>query len=127
MGFELLDEFPPEEVARRAAERAVAMLASKPAPAGQMPVVIASGNGGGLFHESSGHGMEADLIAKEASVYTGKQGERIGDERFNGVDDATVEGGWGAHVLHEEGTPAHRTPLVAAGVCSNYLTDLIRA
>ena len=58
MGFDSLDEFPPEEVARRAAERAVAMLDSKPAPAGQMPVV-ASGNGGVLFHESSGHGMEA--------------------------------------------------------------------
>ena len=54
MGFELLDEFLPEEVARRAAERAVAMLDSKPALAGQMPVVIASGNGGVLFHESSG-------------------------------------------------------------------------
>src|SRR4030095_10332386 len=86
MGFELLDEFPPEEVARKAAGGAVPMLASKPAPAGQMPVVIASGNGGVLFHESSGHGMEADLIAKEASVYTGKQGQRIGGEGVNGGD-----------------------------------------
>jgi TldD protein len=127
MGFELLDEFPPEEVARKAAERAVAMLASRPAPAGQMPVVIASGNGGVLFHESSGHGMEADLIAKEASVYTGKQGQRIGDERFNGVDDATVEGGWGSFAFDDEGTPAQRTVLFEAGVCSDYLTDLIRA
>jgi TldD protein len=126
-GFELLDEFPPEEVARKAAERAVAMLASKPAPAGQMPVVIASGNGGVLFHESSGHGMEADLIAKEASVYTGKQGQRIGDERFNGVDDATVEGGWGSFAFDDEGTPAQRTVLFEAGVCTDYLTDLIRA
>jgi TldD protein len=127
MGFELLDQFPPEEVARRAAERAVAMLDSKPAPAGQMPVVIASGNGGVLFHESSGHGMEADLIAKEASVYTGKQGKRIGDERFNGVDDATVEGGWGSFAFDDEGTPAQRTVLFEAGVCTDYLTDLIRA
>src|SRR5512132_2189554 len=127
MGFELLDEFPPEEVARRAAERAVAMLASKPAPAGQMPVVIASGNGGVLFHESSGHGMEADLIAKEASVYTGKQGARIGDERFNGIDDATVEGAWGSFAFDDEGTPAQRTVLFEDGVCTDYLTDLIRA
>src|SRR5215218_886770 len=127
MGFELLDEFPPEEVARRAAERAVAMLDSKPAPAGQMPVVIASGNGGVLFHESSGHGMEADLIAKEASVYTGKQGKRIGDERFNGVDDATIEGAWGSFAFDDEGTPAQRTVLFEAGICTDYLTDLIRA
>jgi TldD protein len=126
-GFELLDEFPPELVAERAAARAVAMLASKPAPAGQMPVVIASGNGGVLFHESSGHGMEADLVAKEASVYFGKQGRKIGVDNFNGVDDATVEGGWGSFQFDDEGTPAQRTVLFAEGVCTDYLTDLIRA
>jgi TldD protein len=126
-GYELLDEFPPEEVARRAAGRAVAMLDSHPAPAGEMPVVIAAGNGGVLFHESSGHGMEADLIAKEASVYHGKQGQRIGVPEFNGVDDATVEGGWGSFQFDDEGTPAQRTVLFANGVCTDYLTDLIRA
>src|SRR6266540_1154568 len=126
-GYELLDQFPPEEVARRAATRAVAMLDSRPAPAGQMPVVIAAGNGGVLFHESSGHGMEADLVAKEASVYHGKQGQRIGVPEFNGVDDATVEGGWGSFQFDDEGTPAQRTVLFENGVCTDYLTDLIRA
>jgi TldD protein len=126
-GFELMDEFPPELVARKAAERAVAMLTSRPAPAGEMPVVIASGNGGVLFHESSGHGMEADLIAKEASVYHGRQGQRIGVQRFNGVDDATIEGAWGSYAFDDEGTPAQRTVLFENGVCTDYLTDLIRA
>src|SRR6266545_3731475 len=126
-GFELLEEFPPELVARKAAERAVAMLASRPAPAGEMPVVIASGNGGVLFHESSGHGMEADLVAKEASVYHGKQGKQIGVRRFNGVDDGTVEGAWGSFAFDDEGTPAQRTVLFENGVCTDYLTDLIRA
>ena len=127
MGFELLDEFPPELVAGRAAERAVAMLASRPAPAGEMAVVLAPGNGGTLFHESSGHGMEADLIAKDASVYTGKQGKQIGVATFNGVDDATVEGGYGSFAFDDEGTPAQRTVLFEGGVCTDYLTDLIRA
>jgi TldD protein len=127
MGFELLDEFPPELVARRAAERAVNMLGSRPAPAGEMPVVVASGNGGVLFHESSGHGMEADLVAKHASVYDGKRGRKIGVDGFNGIDDATVEGGWGSFAFDDEGTPAQRTVLFADGVCGDYLTDLIRA
>jgi TldD protein len=126
-GFELLDQFPPEEVAARAAQRAVAMLASQPAPAGEMPVVIAAGNGGVLFHESSGHGMEADLIAKEASVYRGKQGKLIGVPEFNGVDDATIEGAWGSFAFDDEGTAAQRTVLFEGGVCTDYLTDLIRA
>jgi len=127
MGFELLDEFTPEIVARRAAERAVNMLGSRPAPAGEMPVVVASGNGGVLFHESSGHGMEADLVAKHASVYEGKQGRKIGVDGFNGIDDATVEGGWGSFAFDDEGTPAQRTVLFADGVCTDYLTDLIRS
>ena len=127
MGFELLDQFPPEEVARRAAARAVAMLAAKPAPAGEMPVVVGSGNGGVLFHESSGHGMEADLVARGASVYQGKRGKRIGVPEFNGVDDATVVGGWGSFAFDDEGTPAQRTVLFEGGVCTDYLSDLIRA
>jgi TldD protein len=126
-GFELLERFPPEEIARAAAGRAVAMLASQPAPAGEMPVVIAAGNGGVLFHESSGHGMEADLIAKGASVYQGKQGSRIGVPEFNGIDDATVEGAWGSFAFDDEGTPAQRTVLFEGGVCTDYLTDLIRS
>jgi TldD protein len=126
-GFELLDEFPPELVARRAAERAVAMLRARPAPAGEMPVVVGAGNGGVLFHESSGHGMEADLIAKHASVYEGKQGKQIGVANFNGVDDATVGNAWGSFQFDDEGTPAQRTVLFDGGVCTDYLTDLIRA
>lgn len=126
-GFELLDEFPPELVARRAAGRAVAMLTARPAPAGEMPVVVGAGNGGVLFHESSGHGMEADLIAKHASVYDGKQGRKIGVSNFNGVDDATVANAWGSFQFDDEGTPAQRTVLFADGVCTDYMTDLIRA
>jgi TldD protein len=126
-GFELLEEFPPELVARRAAERAVSMLGAKPAPAGEMPVVVGAGNGGVLFHESSGHGMEADLVAKHASVYEGKRGKKIGVSSFNGVDDATVVNAWGSFQFDDEGTPAQRTVLFADGVCTDYLTDLIRA
>jgi TldD protein len=90
-------------------------------------VVVGSVNGGVLFHESSGHGMEADLVAKHASVYDGKQGKQIGVPNFNGVDDATIVNAWGSFQFDDEGTPAQRTVLFADGVCTDYLTDLIRA
>ena len=79
-GVEFLDAHPPRVTAQRAASRAVAMLGSIPAPAGEMPVVVANGCGGVLFHEAVGHPLEADAIDKEASVYRGRIGERCAIE-----------------------------------------------
>src|SRR5437870_1906366 len=50
-GVEFLDRHSPASVAETAARRAVTMLDSVPAPAGEMPVVLAPGMGGVLFHE----------------------------------------------------------------------------
>ncbi|MBW3602231.1 MAG: TldD/PmbA family protein [Actinobacteria bacterium] len=127
VGLELLDEHPPERVGRLAAQRAVEMLDAEPAPAGELAVVLGPGSGGVLFHEACGHGMEADLVARGASVYAGRRGERVGTAALTGVDDATVLGGWGSFGFDDEGTPAQRTVLFDDGVCTDYLTDRLRA
>jgi TldD protein len=127
VGHELFDDHPPEQVGRLAAERAVVLLDSIPAPAGQFPVVLGPGGGGVLFHEACGHGMEADIVAKGASVYAGKRGQLLGTPLFTGVDDATTPGGWGSFAFDDEGTPAQRTVLFDAGVCTDYLSDRLRA
>jgi TldD protein len=127
VGMELLDRFPPATVGERVARQAVHMLDSQPAPAGQLPVVLAAGSGGVLFHEACGHGMEADIVAKQASVYAGRQGEQIGTPLLTGVDDATDLGGWGSYSFDDEGTPAQRTVLFDKGVCTDYLSDRLRS
>lgn len=126
-GFELFDSHPPEKVGRLAAERAVAMLPARPAPAGEMTVVLAAGGGGVLFHEACGHGLEADLVAKQASVYGGRLGERIASPLLNGVDDATDVNAWGSFGFDDEGTPAQRTVLFSNGELGGYLSDRLRA
>jgi TldD protein len=127
VGHELFDQHPPEQVGRLAAERAVFMLDAVPAPSGQLPVVLAPGEGGVLFHEACGHGMEADHITKGASVYRDRQGDRMGSELVTGVDDASIPGGWGSYGLDDEGTSAQRTVLFDQGICTDYLTDRLRA
>ena len=127
VGHELLDAHPPEEVGAQAARKAVLMLDADPAPAEEMPVVLAAGSGGVLFHEACGHGMEADIVAKQASVYAGRRGEKIGSSLITGVDDATVVGAWGSFGLDDEGTPGQRTVLFDRGVCTDYLSDRLRA
>jgi TldD protein len=122
-GVELLAAHSPGEIGRKAAHMAVTMLDGVPAPAGEMAVVVGPAGGGVLFHEACGHGLEADTVGKEASVYRGRMGERLAATLVTGVDDATVSGEWGSFSFDEEGTPAQRTVLIEEGVLAGYLYD----
>ena len=126
-GAEYVDQFPPRDIASEAARQAVAMLDGVPAPAGELPVVIGPGGGGVLFHEACGHGLEADLIQKESSIYRGRIGELLATPLLNGVDDATVPNAWGSFSFDDEGWPSQRTTLFTEGVLQGYLYDRIRA
>ena len=126
-GVEFLDAHPPRATAERAAARAVTMLGSIPAPAGEMPVVLVNGCGGVLFHEAVGHPLEADAIDKEASVYRELVGTRCASELLDGVDDATVPNGWGSFDFDDEGEPGQRTVLFAGGELLGFLYDRLRA
>ena len=80
-----------------------------------MPVVIGPGGGGVLFHEACGHGLEADLVAKGASVFAGRIGERVADPRITLVDDGTMAEEWGCFAVDDEGSPAARNVLIEDG------------
>ncbi len=127
MGAELLDLHPPESVGRAAAERAVRLLDSVPSPAGEMTVVLNAGGGGVLFHEACGHGLEADSIVKDTTVYAKRKGEQVGSPLVFGVDDATVVNAWGSFGFDDEGAPAQRTVLFDAGVQTGEMSDRISA
>ena len=126
-GVEFIDANQPRATAEVAAKRAVTMLDSIPAPAGEMTVVLAPGMGGVLFHEAVGHPLEADAVDKEASVYRGLVGTTCASELINGVDDATIANGWGSFSFDDEGTPAQRTVLFTDGVLQSFLYDRLRA
>jgi len=126
VGFELFDDHPPEDVAGTAARRALVKLAARPAPSGTLPVVLAKGSGGVLFHEACGHGLEADLVAKGASVFAGRRGEQVASPLVTLVDDGTVSQQWGTSAIDDEGHPASRNVLIEDGVLTGYMRDLLR-
>ena len=126
-GLELFDRHPPERLGRAAAERALALLGAEPAPSGEVTVVLGPAAGGTLLHEACGHGMEADLVARGASVYAGRRGARLCPLPLTAVDDPTVPGGWGSFAADDEGIPARRTVMIAEGICAGFLTDRLHA
>ena len=127
MGFEMFARHGVEEMARAAAERARLKLKARPAPSGTMPVVIKHGTGGVLFHEACGHGLEADFIAKEYSVFTGKLGQQVASPLVTLVDDGTTGHEWGALAVDDEGHPTSRNVLIENGVLTDYMWDWARA
>ncbi len=127
LGFEIFDEVDPEEVARTAAERALTMLRARPAPRGKLPVVLRRGAGGVLFHEACGHGLEADLVDKDASVFRGHVGDLVASPLVTLVDDGTYGGEWGTYAIDDEGSPAQRNVLIENGVLTDYMWDFVRA
>ncbi|MBK5223872.1 MAG: TldD/PmbA family protein [Acidimicrobiia bacterium] len=127
VGFELFDIYDIEELAERAARRALTKLAAVPAPSGAMPVVIGKGGGGVLFHEACGHGLEADLVAKKASVFAGRRGEQVATPLVTLVDDGTMPDEWGYFAIDDEGRPAQRNVLIEDGVLTDYMWDHLRA
>jgi len=126
-GFEFFDDFDVEEAGRLAATRALTKLRARPAPSGTLPVVIKSGGGGVLFHEACGHGLEADLVGKRASVFAGRLGEQVASPLVTLVDDGTVASEWGTYAIDDEGHPAARNVLIQDGVLTDYMYDFLRA
>ncbi len=126
-GFELLSGEAVAEAARGAARQAITKLDARPAPSGDLPVVLAGGSGGILFHEACGHGLEADAILKQASVYAGKVGQQVASPLVTLVDDGTVEGEWGYLAMDDEGRPGARNVLIENGVLTDYMWDYLRS
>jgi TldD protein len=127
VGFEMFDFVDVEEVAATAARRALVKLSARPAPSGELPVVLAAGSGGILFHEACGHGLEADHIVKDASVYVGQVGKQVASPLVTLVDDGTVSREWGTVSVDDEGRPSQRNVLIEGGELTEYMWDFLRA
>jgi TldD protein len=125
-GFELVADGAAEALGEEAAGKALTLLDADPAPAGSMPVVVGKGFGGVLFHEMTGHGLEADAVQKGASVYAGKVGERVAQPHLVAYDDGRLPGAWGTGAIDDEGAPSQKTAVIEEGKVTSYLYDVLR-
>jgi TldD protein len=110
-----------------ALRQALVNLDSRPAPAGEMEVVLGSGWPGILLHEAIGHGLGGDFNRKQTSAFAGLMGQRIAAPGVTVVDDGTLPDRRGSLTVDDEGTPTSRTVLIEDGVLTGYLQDRLNA
>ncbi len=110
-----------------ALRQALVNLDSRPAPAGQMEVVLGPGWPGILLHEAIGHGLEGDFNRKKTSAFAGLLGQRIASPGVTVVDDGTIADRRGSLTVDDEGTPTTRTVLIEDGVLTGFMQDRLNA
>ncbi len=116
-----------QDYAAKAVHQAVINLDARPAPAGNMTVVLGSGWPGILLHEAVGHGLEGDFNRKGSSTFSGRVGERVAAKGVTVVDDGTIANRRGSLQMDDEGNPTQRTVLIEDGILRGYLQDTLNA
>ena len=94
-----------EKQAKEALRLALINLHAKPAPAGEIPVVLGPGWPGVMLHEAVGHGLEGDFNRKGTSIYSNKIGTRVAAKGVDVFDNGTIKNRRGSITIDDEGTP----------------------
>jgi len=122
-GLELFDKFNPYELADNAIRIALTSLSAEEFTSSTLPVIITNGFGGVLFHEACGHPLEATLVAKGLSVFSGKLNTYIADKKVSAADYGNMEGEWGYQAFDDEGYETQQNHLIQDGLLVGYLID----
>ena len=116
-----------KKYAEQAVHQALVNLSARPAPAGNMTVVLGSGWPGILLHEAIGHGLEGDFNRKGSSAFSGRIGERVAATGVTVVDDGTLHQRRGSLNVDDEGNPTQCTTLIENGILKGYMQDTLNA
>ncbi len=122
--------FDDEHIAQyvdQAVKAALTNLDSRPAPAGEMTVVLGPGWPGILLHEAIGHGLEGDFNRKGSSAFSGRIGERVAAKGVTVLDDGTIADRRGSLNVDDEGNATQRNVLIEDGILKGYIQDSLNA
>jgi TldD protein len=111
----------------QAVNAALTNLDSRPAPAGEMTVVLGPGWPGVLLHEAVGHGLEGDFNRKGSSAFSGRIGQRVAARGVTVLDDGTIPDRRGSLNVDDEGHATQRTVLIEDGILKGYIQDAMNA
>ncbi len=126
-GLAYFDDAIIEQYVDEAVQAALTNLEARPAPAGEMTVVLGSGWPGILLHEAIGHGLEGDFNRKGSSAFSGRVGQRVAAKGVTVLDDGTISDRRGSLNVDDEGNTSQRNVLIEDGILKGYIQDAMNA
>jgi len=126
-GLAYFDEGRITEYVNEAVKAALTNLEARPAPAGEMTVVLGPGWPGILLHEAIGHGLEGDFNRKGSSAFSGRIGKRVAAKGVTVLDDGTITDRRGSLNVDDEGNASQRNVLIEDGILKGYIQDSMNA
>ena len=126
-GLSYFDDALVKSYVDEAVTAALTNLESRPAPAGEMTVVLGPGWPGVLLHEAVGHGLEGDFNRKGSSAFSGRIGQRVAAKGVTVLDDGTIPDRRGSLNVDDEGHATQRNVLIEDGILKGYIQDAMNA
>jgi TldD protein len=126
-GLDHFDDALAQSYVDEAVQCALTNLDARPAPAGEMSVVLGSGWPGILLHEAIGHGLEGDFNRKGSSAFSGRIGHRVAAKGVTVLDDGTIPDRRGSLNVDDEGNPSQSNVLIEDGILKGYIQDNMNA
>jgi TldD protein len=126
-GLAYFDDAQITQYVEQAVHAALTNLEARPAPAGEMTVVLGSGWPGILLHEAIGHGLEGDFNRKGSSAFSGRIGQRVAAKGITVLDDGTIADRRGSLNVDDEGNTSGRNVLIEDGILKGYIQDAMNA
>ncbi|WP_295521026.1 metalloprotease TldD [Limnohabitans sp. Rim8] len=126
-GLAYFDDAMVATYVQEAVSAALINLDARPAPAGEMTVVLGSGWPGILLHEAVGHGLEGDFNRKGSSAFSGRIGQRVAAKGVTVLDDGTMADRRGSLNVDDEGHASQKNVLIEDGILRGYIQDSMNA
>jgi len=126
-GLAYFDDAMVEGYVQEAVSAALINLDARPAPAGEMTVVLGNGWPGVLLHEAVGHGLEGDFNRKGSSAFSGRIGQRVAAKGVTVLDDGTMADRRGSLNVDDEGHASQKNVLIEDGILRGYIQDSMNA
>jgi PmbA protein len=112
----------PEQVGRRAAERALRRLGARKV-ATQKAAIVFEPRVARTLLDNIFDAISGDSVYRGETFLAGKLGEKIATHKLTVIDDATIPRLFGSSPFDDEGVPSRRTTVIENGVLKSWLLN----